>query len=473
MDGTAVLQGAMGWADFLGRECLLFTAIWFLIGAVDDIAVDLLWLRQWQAGKHRSQGLPLQARHRHIDAPIAIFVPAWQESGVIGHMIRHCLARWKDENIRLFVGCYPNDPATRASAAAAATNDRRVRILVHDRPGPSSKADCLNMLWRALQAEGGEAPIAIVLHDAEDIVHPDAPALFRRYLGFHDFVQLPVIPLMHPASPFISGHYCDEFAEAHGKAMVVRDQLAAGLPAAGVGCAFALPILQLLASENPDGDGPFAAASITEDYELGLRISEAGGHGAFVRQRDARGEWIGTRAYFPTGIGAAVRQKSRWMTGIALTGWDRMGWNGTASEYWMRLRDRRAVLAALVLATAYLAMVLGAVVLAGRGLDIYRPEPLDPMLVTLLQLNLVLLCWRLAMRMGFTGAQYGWRQALLAIPRMLVGNIIAIMAARRALFAYIASLWGRPLVWDKTEHSIPAFAPAGERHEPAADHAPA
>jgi adsorption protein B len=35
----------------------------------------------------------------------------------------------------------------------------------------------------------------------------------------------------------ISGHYCDEFAEAHGKFMPVRQKLGASLPLAGVGCA--------------------------------------------------------------------------------------------------------------------------------------------------------------------------------------------------------------------------------------------
>ena len=45
------------------------------------------------------------------------------------------------------------------------------------------------------------------------------------------------------------------------------------------------------------------------------------------------------------------------MTGIALAGWDRLGWSGGLAERWMRLRDRRALLAALVLAAAYVALV--------------------------------------------------------------------------------------------------------------------
>ena len=62
------------------------------------------------------------------------------------------------------------------------------------------------------------------------------------------------------------------------------------------------------------------------------------------------GRSIATRAYFPATLDAAVAQKARWMTGIALAGWDRLGWSGGLAERWMRLRDRQSVLAALVLA---------------------------------------------------------------------------------------------------------------------------
>ena len=156
-------------------------------------------------------------------------------------------------------------------------------------------------------------------------------------------------------------------------------------------------------------------------------------------------------------LGAAVRQKARGMVGIGLSGWDRLGWQGNASEYWMRLRDRRAVLAALVLTAAYLAMLLGTATALGVVLGLYRAPPLAPVLTLLLLVNLVFLIWRLGMRFTFTANCYGWRQGLLALPRFLVGNIISVMAARRALAIYAASLFGRDIVWDKTDHKIPHF----------------
>ena len=95
------------------------------------------------------------------------------------------------------------------------------------------------------------------------------------------------------------------------------------MPLAGTGCAIAVPILAAIAATRQGA--PFDATSLTEDYELGLRIAELGGRATFARVRDANGLLVAVRAFFPDRIDAAVRQKARWMTGIALAGWDRTG----------------------------------------------------------------------------------------------------------------------------------------------------
>jgi adsorption protein B len=64
----------------------------------------------------------------------------------------------------------------------------------------------------------------------------------------------------------VSGHYADEFAEAHMKQLVIRTALGAGMPLAGTGCAMSTAILETVAATR-DGD-PFDASSLTEDYEL-------------------------------------------------------------------------------------------------------------------------------------------------------------------------------------------------------------
>jgi adsorption protein B len=270
-----------------------------------------------------------------------------------------------------------------------------------------------------------------------------------------DLVQLPVLPLPGRGgwlSRAIANHYGDEFAESHGKLLTVREALGASVPSAGVACAFERDALEALADDP--AYGPFDPSSLTEDYEAGLRIRDMGGRSVFIRMRDAAGELVATREYFPDSVPAAVKQKARWMIGISLAGWDRMGWRGGPAEWWMRLRDRRSAMAALVLFAAYLTLLLGAALwLIGQ----FRPLPshMSPLLTPLLWLNLGLMLWRAIMRALFVTRAYGWRHGLGAVPRTLIANYIAILAARRAVFLYVRSLMGTPLTWDKTQHHFP------------------
>jgi adsorption protein B len=73
----------------------------------------------------------------------------------------------------------------------------------------------------------------------------------------------------------------------------------------------------------------------------------------------------------------------------------------------------------------------------------------------LLTVNAWLLAWRIFMRAAFTTSAYGWRQGLMSVPRLVVGNIIAMLAAARALAIYVRN---GPPKWDKTRHIFPAEA---------------
>ncbi len=458
MDSAGPLFGGM---DFIMREAALFAATGFLILGLSDLAVDMLWL----AHRIRRLGRPMPAA---ADLPppvrpgrLAIFVPAWDEAAVIGDMLRGAVSAWPDGDWRLYVGTYRNDPATTAAAAAVARAEPRVKVVTGGEAGPTTKADCLNRLWLALladEAAEGRRAKAVVLHDAEDVVHPAELRLFDSLIERFDLVQLPVLPLIDPNSRWLGGHYADEFAESHGKEMVVRGALGAGLPSAGVGCAFSREALGGLAAGR--GGLPFDSDSLTEDYELGLRIAEAGGRRAFVRVRGGDGGIVATREYFPGTLAASVRQKARWMTGIALSGWDRLGWSGGFAERWMRLRDRQSLLAAILLGAGYLAMLLWLTLKAWEGAGGKGPAPLPALVSALVAVNLGLLGWRLAVRAGFTAAAYGWREGLRAVPRMAVGNLVAMRAAASALSRYRALRRGGRPRWDKTEHIFPARASA-------------
>jgi adsorption protein B len=455
----------MAAASFLSRlaaELALFAGAGFLLFAVNDLAVDIIYFarRIWRS-------LTVYSRHQRAYASyyvfnkdpgfIAVLVPAWDEAPVIAAMLKATLARLDYDDYRLFVGYYRNDPAT--AAAIASVRDEHVQAVEVDADGPTTKADCLNHLYDALiEYENGtdRAAKAVVLHDAEDVVHRYELRVFDGLIDRAAVIQLPVLPLIDPNSRWISGHYCDEFAEAHVKELVVREAVGAAIPLAGVGCAIARkPLAQLAALE--DGK-PFASGSMTEDYEVGLRIGALGLKTMFVRIPAGPGEpgVVASRGHFPSTLGAAVRQKARWLGGIALSGWDRLGWSGGIGERWMRMRDRRGPLAALLLLAAYAAALLWSQIWLAQALGAPIQAQVDPAIVTLLTINGWLLAWRVLMRAGFTASAYGWREGLLSIPRLVVGNVIAMLAAARAVSLHIA---GGATRWDKTRHIFPAELP--------------
>jgi adsorption protein B len=449
-----VVGPLLGGLEILMREAGLFAAAGFLLLGASDVAVDLIWLRLRLSGRIAARPLQDIPSPQRV-GPLAVLIPAWDEAAVIAAMLRRTVAAWPEEEVEIFVGCYPNDPATIAAAGTVA--DPRIRIVVGPRDGPTTKADCLNAMWRAMleaERQAGRRFTAVVLHDAEDVVHADEPRLFAATTACADFIQLPVLPLLDAGSRWVGGHYADEFAEAHGKELPVREALGAAIPGAGVGCGFARAALDRVAQAH--GGTPFDPASLTEDYVVGLRLAELGGMGSFLRVVESGGtDLVATREYFPGTFRAAVRQKARWMAGIALLGWDDLGWRGGVAERWMRLRDRQALLAALLLAAGYLAFALWLLIRAHAGVSGRVPAPVPPALGFLATINCGFVAWRLAMRCGFTAARYGWREGLRAIPRAAVANLIAMAAAVRALRLYREQRRSGRARWDKTQHSFP------------------
>ncbi|TKD52921.1 glycosyl transferase family protein [Sphingomonas baiyangensis] len=459
----AGVEQAIANLQFVAYEAMLFAAIGYLVGGFDDLLVDLLYLLRrllsWLGLQDRKRDMPPGPPVVHGPHYFAILVPAWDEAAVIGAMLRTALARLGDASYRIYVGAYPNDRATIAAISDVAAGDARVVLAIGDRAGPTTKADCLNTLWQALlidEAAGAPRASAIVLHDAEDLVDAGELRVFAHHLPAADVVQLPVLPLVDPASRFVAGHYLDEFAESHAKTQLVRQALGAALPLAGTGFAVRRDMVDRIAASR--GGAPFDPTSLVEDYELGLTIAAMGGRAVFARAvARPGGAPIAVRAFFPGTLDAAIRQKARWMLGIALAGWDRTGWGRTLNpgDHWMRMRDRRALIAVLVLAAAYLALALWGVLAVLRW-ALGLPQPaLPPAVDALLAANLALLAWRIAVRMAFVGRAYGRTEALLSVPRIFVANLIALMAARIALWRYLGLLRGARLRWDKTAHHFP------------------
>jgi adsorption protein B len=428
------------------RELALFAGVGFLLFGLDDVLLDLLWL-----GTRQKDGVLTQEDNAQVQSwRLAVFIAAWDESTVIAAMLKECLSRWEGQDFSIYVGTYRNDPATQR--AVDSVKDAHIHLVRTHHDGPTTKADCLNAIWTEFRSGIGNNPgdsWAIILHDAEDLVHPDELRAYRQLLPHFDMVQLPVLPLPDARSPWVAGHYLDEFAESHGKDLIVRTAIGASLPSAGVGCAIRADALEAIARSQMDR--PFDESCLTEDYELGLRLAAMGKRTCFgrLRTRDD-GTLIAVRAYFPDTLVAAVRQKTRWITGIALAGWDRTGWTSHVPEIWMRWRDRRSILAALVMLSGYLSACLALLLISNRHFSMPAGS-----LGALLSINFVFLCWRLGVRAYLVRRDHGWSQAFMSVPRALVSSTIAIMASRRAFMQYLGILKTGTIIWDKTRHHFP------------------
>src|SRR5690349_24603574 len=140
-------------AEILSRiaaELALFAGVGFLLFAVNDLAVDLIYFSRsiWRS-------MTIYTRYPRAFASyfvfnknpglIAILVPAWDESAVIASMLKATLKRLDYDDYRIFVGHYRNDPATAAAIASVA--DPRVHAVEVEADGPTTKADCLNHLY--------------------------------------------------------------------------------------------------------------------------------------------------------------------------------------------------------------------------------------------------------------------------------------------------------------------------------------
>lgn len=457
----------------------LIGATWVIGGGIalsglDDLALDMA--AHFRTALRR---LTIYSRHRRAacselacppERPIAILIPAWRESDVIGHMLRHLRANLAYRCYRVFLGHYPNDPATGRVARAVDPRCTWLELVTLTTPGPTSKAHCLNGIWDGVLAYERRTGIRFemfVLHDAEDVVHAAELKLFNYLSDRADMIQIPVVPLPHRRRDLVAGTYLDEFAESHQKDLVLRERVAGGVPSAGVGCGFSRAALEAVAARR--NGQPFRTTSLTEDYDLALSLLEQGRRSIFVRLADdpagsgfsARAV-VATREYFPGRLTDAVRQKARWLIGITLQSWRDQGWPGSLGAKYMLLRDRKALIAAPLSVMTYpLAAALFAYEALRQGLA-PAAAPLfaaQDALLLLLAFNGFLLIWRAGHRALYVWRLYGGAQALLSLARMPVANLVNCLAAIRAVRLYLLyRLTGRPLAWDKTRHAFPKTA---------------
>ncbi|EFO1787356.1 phage adsorption protein NrfB [Escherichia coli] len=412
------------------------------------------------------------------EKPLAIMVPAWNETGVIGNMAELAATTLDYENYHIFVGTYPNDPDTQRDVDEVCARFPNVHKVVCARPGPTSKADCLNNVLDAITQFERSANFAFagfILHDAEDVISPMELRLFNYLVERKDLIQIPVYPFEREWTHFTSMTYIDEFSELHGKDVPVREALAGQVPSAGVGTCFSRRAVTALLA---DGDGiAFDVQSLTEDYDIGFRLKEKGMTEIFVRfpvvdeakEREQRkflqhartSNMICVREYFPDTFSTAVRQKSRWIIGIVFQGFKTHKWTSSLTLNYFLWRDRKGAISNFVSFLAMLVMIQLLLLLAYESLwpDAWHFLSIfsgSAWLMTLLWLNFGLMVNRIVQRVIFVTGYYGLTQGLLSVLRLFWGNLINFMANWRALKQVLQHGDPRRVAWDKTTHDFPS-----------------
>ncbi len=439
--------------------------LYILFSALDDLVLDALWLLRLLRERMRrgklSRRPAVAAPAAPPERPFAILIPCWREAEVIASMLDHNLAALRYSKYRVFVGVYPNDPATVAAVGQAAARHAKLHLVCLPHDGPTSKADCLNWICRAVEEEEqsmGQQFACVVLHDAEDLIHPDALGLLNARLDEAHFLQLPVLALPTPAWELTHGVYCDDFAESQSKDLHTRQLAGAFVPGCGVGTALRGDALRQLALRYGQ---VFDPRCLTEDYDLGLRVFKLGLNQLFLPLLYDRGEPLATREYFPRRWAQAVRQRSRWIAGNSLQGWERHGWHGPWQQLWFLWRDRKGLWGSPLSLLCNLLFVAG-LVTWGLHLALGGPWVISsvlrvrPWLAWILAFNFILVGFRLPVRMAVSGRIYGLSFALWAPVRLFWANLINACATVRALGLFAESkLRGRRLAWTKTSHAYP------------------
>ncbi len=438
------------WEGFLGA-----LAFALLLSGLDDLVPVLIFL----AGLLRRRGEQSSRDNQTPERRTAIFVPCWRESAVIGSMVRHNLSAVRYRSFDFFLGVYPNDQETVSAAGQLASEFPNVHVAECPHPGPTSKADCLNWAYRAMELfeqRSGEKFATVVLHDAEDLIHPQALAVINRERARYEMVQVPVLPLPTALADITHGVYCDEFAEYQTIDMPARQMSGSFVPSNGVGTGFAREVLASLARER--GGQVFDPSSLTEDYEIGVYIHARGYRQCFSTLTRSGDDFMATREFFPRDMEAAIRQRTRWITGIALQCWERHGWTGSwRTRYWF-WRDRKGLI------TNPLSVLANALFIAGL-IDYFvssisrrtwlfdmRSHPV----AVLCTAATILQCCRLAMRALCVQRIFGLTAALTVPLRCFQANLINCAAGLCALYDFFrARLQKRSLTWRKTEHAYP------------------
>ena len=458
--------------DFFAGMTWIVAVVYFLSGT-QDLVYDIgaYWLRFWRYFTYRNNPrLSLERLRAREQQRIAVMVPAWNEGEVVASMVDNIIKRVEYDNYKIFVGTYPNDPATQSCVDRLAKEYPQIIKVVTARPGPTTKADCLQNVLQTIRAFEEEHSVnfdLILMHDAEDWVHPQEFLIHNYLIPTVDVVQIPILPFPAKWTKWVHWIYADEFSENHMKDVPVREKISGFVPYAGTGTGFSRKVIDYL--NDVHGGYVFNEASMTEDYSMSKKVRESGFKSVFVNVvlADDKSPWwvplakrpyfISNWSYFPMDWTRSVRQKARWIIGISLQEWEQTGWEGSWLMKENFVKDRKVFVAASASFLGYLVLIYNIFYFLGYlgwvPFKLLQTLEMGTPLTNLVTFCTFFMILRITQRIMWVGLTYGIGAGLLAVPRLIVGNILNGLASLRALNQFAASRRGKAKVaWDNTAH---------------------
>ncbi|MGQ3890381.1 glycosyl transferase family protein [Legionella sp. CNM-4043-24] len=469
------------WYFLVALACL------FILSGLDDLFFDAYYWTRFFIRLWRSRFFEPLTYKKMADKEeqlIAVLVPCWHEAGVIGTMLRHNAYSIDYRNYYIFVGVYPNDPATVNEVEEVASHIKQVRCVIGEQPGPTNKASNLNGVYRHVkefEKTLGRKFDIFIFHDSEDIIHPMSFKLYNYLCPNKDMIQIPVFPLAVSKWQFTHWLYADEFSENHTKDIIVREAVRGHVPSAGVGTAFSRRALEIL--EDPVTHTPFSIDSLTEDYRTSLALRVHKLKTIFATQQITRMRWvprgffrkgyvqkpmkeyIATRALFPMEYKKAVRQKARWIIGIVFQEWKHTQWPKEWIIRFTLAHDRKSFITHFINGFGYFVFLFWIIYSLLTSSNPAYPSlqeqfNLHPWVWWLIVAVTFIMLERMLQRMIAIRRVYGWIPALLSIPRAFYGNILNLHAVMRAYHVYYSTpktqaASSKQPAWDKTDHHFP------------------
>ncbi|ACL57513.1 glycosyl transferase family protein [Methylobacterium nodulans] len=426
---------------------MLVVSLLINVSSLDDAFIDII------AFGILRKGLPGLAERTDIPR-IAVFVANWHEEEVLGKMVEGNLARIPYPSVSLFLGVYPNDTGTlRVAKELEAKYPDRVTVIINTLNGPTSKGQMLNEMFQQV-FEREDCPDIAVLHDSEDVIDPRTFPIYAQYSQDHDFIQVPVFSLSRGKGLPVASTYMDEFAERHTREMIVRNAVGAAIPSAGVGTAMTKKLLKYFLATRGQ---VLMSGTVTEDYILGVEAKRAGFSAAFaaVSADDASGlNYVATREFFPKTLAASIKQKTRWVYGINFEATHKLGWEGNAWDKYFFVRDRKGIITNFLPPVSFVFLVL---IVLGLIDPSEMPDPIEPVFVASIYLNLAALIVRYTIRVVASHEVYGTYDLIGIAYRWPIGLYINAAAVFRAWKTYIgeSQFATKPIVWSKTTHDLP------------------